>query len=86
MSGYKNKNDKMSRKQYTGFRALLKNPWIFAGSALLLDTVMLVVGLILANLHPEVEYTLTETGYSLKPILDSMVAWGTDYKKNIGQM
>ena len=35
---------------------------------------------------PEVEYTLTETGYSLKPILDSMVAWGTDYKKNIGQM
>ena len=59
MSGYKNKNDKMSRKQYTGFRALLKNPWIFAGSALLLDTVMVVVGLILANLHPEVEYTLT---------------------------
>ena len=29
---------------------------------------------------PRVEYTLTETGRSLKPILDSMVAWGTDYK------
>ena len=30
---------------------------------------------------PRVEYTLTETGYSLKPILDSMVAWGTAYKE-----
>ncbi|MDO5293961.1 MAG: helix-turn-helix domain-containing protein [bacterium] len=29
---------------------------------------------------PKVEYTLTETGYSLKPILDSMVLWGTNYK------
>ena len=32
---------------------------------------------------PRVEYTLTETGYSLKPILDSMVAWGDGYKKKI---
>ena len=30
---------------------------------------------------PRVEYTLTETGYSLKPILDSMVAWGNAYKE-----
>ena len=30
---------------------------------------------------PRVEYTLTETGYSLKPILDAMVEWGTEYKK-----
>lgn len=29
---------------------------------------------------PRVEYTLTETGYSLKPVLDSMVDWGTAYK------
>lgn len=29
---------------------------------------------------PRVEYTLTETGYSLKPILDSMIDWGTAYK------
>ncbi len=29
---------------------------------------------------PRVEYTLTETGYSLKPILDSMFAWGEAYK------
>lgn len=35
-----------------------------------------------AEVPPRVEYTLTKTGYSLKPILDSMVAWGTEYKTN----
>ena len=33
-----------------------------------------------AEVPPRVEYTLTETGYSLKPVLDAMRAWGTDYK------
>ncbi|MCD7990408.1 MAG: helix-turn-helix transcriptional regulator [Clostridia bacterium] len=46
----------------------------------------LVTRKIYPQVPPKVEYTLTDTGYSLKPILDSMVAWGTDYKKNIGQM
>ncbi|WP_455542098.1 winged helix-turn-helix transcriptional regulator [Intestinibacter sp.] len=32
---------------------------------------------------PKVEYTLTDTGYSLKPILDSMLLWGTEYKNNL---
>ena len=30
---------------------------------------------------PRVEYTLTETGYSLKPVLDVMMEWGTAYKQ-----
>ena len=34
-----------------------------------------------AEVPPRVEYTLTPTGYSLKPVLDSMVAWGTDYQR-----
>lgn len=37
-----------------------------------------------AEVLPRVEYTLTATGYSLRPILDSMVAWGTDYQKQSG--
>ena len=37
-----------------------------------------------AEVPPRVEYTLTETGYSLRPILDSMVVWGTDYQRKNG--
>jgi len=41
-------------------------------------------GLLVRKVYPEVppkvEYTLTETGYSLKPILDAMYTWGENYK------
>ena len=36
----------------------------------------LLVRKVYPEIPPKVEYTLTETGYSLKPILDAMYTWG----------
>ncbi len=30
---------------------------------------------------PKVEYSLTETGWSLKPLLEQLCEWGLDYRK-----
>ena len=32
---------------------------------------------------PRVEYTLTDIGYSLKPLLDDMDKWGTWYRSEV---
>lgn len=33
------------------------------------------------QIPPKVEYTLTDIGYSLRPVLDSLKGWGKDYKR-----
>lgn len=40
----------------------------------------LLIRTVYAEVPPRVEYTLTELGYSLKPILDAMWSWGTEYQ------
>lgn len=41
----------------------------------------LIIRKVYAEVPPKVEYSLTDLGKSLKPILDSMVNWGEDYRK-----
>ena len=43
----------------------------------------LVIRQVYAEVPPRVEYSLTELGKSLKPILDSMQNWGEGYKASI---
>ena len=40
----------------------------------------LLIRTVYAQVPPKVEYTLTDTGYSLKPVLDAMVQWGIKYQ------
>lgn len=44
----------------------------------------LVYRKVYAEVPPKVEYTLTEIGYSLKPVLDAMTTWGYGYKEKRG--
>ena len=43
----------------------------------------LLIRTVYAQVPPKVEYTHTDTGYSLKPVLDAMVQWGIKYQLQI---
>ncbi|EEG29923.1 transcriptional regulator, HxlR family [[Clostridium] methylpentosum DSM 5476] len=45
----------------------------------------LVLRKVFAEVPPRVEYSLTKTGYSLKPILDAMEIWGLEYQSRAEQ-
>lgn len=79
-------------------RNLLERPWRFnelkkslAGISqkVLTDSLrsMEEDGLIIRTVYPEVpphvEYSLSELGETIRPILNSLKEWGTNYKKNL---
>ena len=41
----------------------------------------LVIRTVYAEVPPRVEYTLTELGYSLEPVLNALGTWGKEYKE-----
>lgn len=44
----------------------------------------LIFRTVFAEVPPRVEYSLTDLGKSLAPILDALRVWGEEYKKSIG--
>ncbi len=78
-------------------RNLLSRPWRFnelrkdldgVSQKVLTDSLrtMEADGIITRTVYPEVpprvEYSLSELGESMRPIMDAMEVWGTEYKKN----
>ena len=43
----------------------------------------LLIRQVYAQIPPRVEYTLTAVGYSLKPVIESMMAWGAEYRDHM---
>lgn len=79
-------------------RNLLERPWRFnelhknlegISQKVLTDSLrsMEADGIITRTVYPEVpprvEYALSELGETMRPILDSMAAWGTEYKAKL---
>ena len=43
----------------------------------------IVIRTVFPEVPPRVEYSLSELGETMRPVLDSMQAWGENYKKNL---
>ena len=81
-------------------RNLISRPWRFnelkkdlegVSQKVLTDSLrsMEEDGIVIRTVYPEVpprvEYSLSELGESMRPIIKAMEIWGTEYKKNISK-
>lgn len=79
-------------------RNLLARPWRFNELQKSLDGISqkvltdslrsmesdgIVIRTVYAEVPPRVEYSLSELGESMRPIMSAMEAWGKDYKEKI---
>lgn len=51
----------------------------------LLEEKGILVRKVYAQIPPRVDYTLTQLGYELKPVIDSMIEWAEEYRKNMAK-
>ena len=78
-------------------RNLLSRPWRFnelrkdlegVSQKVLTDSLRsmeedgIIIRTVFPEVPPRVEYSLSELGKSMRPIMDAMEVWGTEYKKN----
>lgn len=52
----------------------------------LLEEKGILVRKVYAQIPPRVDYSLTQLGYELKPVIDSMIAWAEEYRKNMAKV
>jgi len=79
-------------------RNLLSRPWRFNELRRSLDGISqkvlteslrsmendgIIIRTVYAEVPPRVEYSLSERGETLRPILDAMQAWGQEYKESL---
>ena len=79
-------------------RNLLSRPWRFNELRRSLDGISqkvlteslrsmendgIIIRTVYAEVSPRVEYSLSELGETLRPILDAMQAWGQEYKESL---
>lgn len=52
----------------------------------LLEEKGIVIRKVYAQIPPRVDYTLTQLGYELKPVIDSMIKWAEEYRQSMADL
>lgn len=52
----------------------------------LLEEKGIVIRKVYAQIPPRVDYTLTQLGYELKPVIDSMIKWAEEYRQTMANL